>query len=187
MRRSAIRGILSALPILVGGCNQDASVPTEPVQPQFALARTKRLRVDQSNTVSDGLGLSNGLYGQTFVPTTSNLAQVDLLLIVNQVPVGGVFTTVGLYADITQAPIDTTIAFVDAPAPGEVTRTIHYIFDPPVPLTKRQTYTIGWRGGTETSWVFAFGDHYLSGQAVMSDGSPVNPTADFVFTTYTLR
>ncbi len=187
MHRTVFPIMLAGVLFLVGGCSQDRSVPTVPAQAQFAKVASPVLKVDQSNSVSDGLGLGNGLYGQTFVPKANNLAQVDLLLIVNQVPSSGVETTLGLFRDITQAPTATTVAFVAGAAPGELHRTVSYTFDPPVPLDKKTTYTLGWYGPADASWEFGFGDSYPPGQVVLYDGNPLNPTADFVFTTYALK
>lgn len=191
MRGIVLQVMLAGVLFLVAGCEQDRSVPTAPAtapaQAQFGKVASPKLKVDQSNNVSDQLGLGNGLYGQTFVPKADNLAQVDLLLIVNQVPSSGVETTVGLFTDITQAPIATTVAFVEGAVPGELRRTISYGFDPPVPLDKKTTYTIGWYGPAEASWEFAFGDPYPPGQVVLYNGVPLNPIADFVFTTYALK
>jgi hypothetical protein len=126
------------------------------------------------------------LWGQTFLPKAKNVAQVDLLLIVNQVFVD-VDTTVGVFTDITQPPIATTQAVVAAATPGELRRTTSYTFKPPVPLEKRVSYAIGLFAPSNTSWESAFGDPYPRGQAVGSDGVPINPPADFAFTSHELK
>jgi hypothetical protein len=150
---------------------------------------SQKLKVDQSNTVTspEGLGLGHALYGQTFVPRAHNLAQVDLLLTVNILQSPGAMTTVGLFSDITQPPLATASAFVTPPAPGELARTVSFRFDPPIPIDRGTTYTIGWYGPPDNIWwQFSYGDPYPRGQAVGPDGVPLNPSADFVFTTYRL-
>jgi hypothetical protein len=151
--------------------------------PVESAAKKKDLKVDQSNSVSDQLGLGYGLYGQTFTPKAKNLCQADVLLIVNQVQVG-LNTTLGLYTDITKAPVASTSAMVEPRAPGEMDRTISYRFDPPVPLERGATYTLGLSMPPGLTWEFAYDDPYPRGQAVGSDGVPVDPAADFVFTTW---
>ncbi len=192
-----MRTTLATVCLVVGtfvGCTNDNPVAPTVDSPKSAAIATSsatvkvgsakgRLRVDQSNNVSDQLALGYGLYGQTFTPAAKNLAQADVLLIVNQVTVG-LNTTLGLYTDITKVPVATTSALVEPPAPGELDRTISYRFNPPVPLEKGATYTLGLYMPPGLTWEFAYGDPYPRGQAVGSDGVPVNPAADFVFTTW---
>ncbi|HSL71383.1 MAG TPA: hypothetical protein VK864_14145, partial [Longimicrobiales bacterium] len=59
-----------------------------------------------------------------------------------------------------------------------------FVFDPAVPLVKGASYTIGLYAPADVSWEFAFGDPYPQGQVVLYDGTPLNPTAEFVFITY---
>jgi len=173
--------------LFLGGCQADDAI-TEHSPTGVQFARAGKLKVDQSNPVSDpqGLGVCNGLYGQTFVPAERNLAQVDLLLTVNQIGAGGDATTVGLYADITQAPLATTSVTVAEHQPGELSRVVTYTFATPIPVQKGTTYTIGWQG-TVACWQFSFGDPYPKGTLVGSDGTPGNPPADFYFVTYTAK
>ncbi len=175
--------VLAGVPLLLASCAAERPAPVAPDGASFAKAAASKLRVDQSNTVSDGLGLGNGLYGQTYVPGAKNLGQVDLLLQINLLTVA-VTTTVGLFSDITQPPLATTSALIAPAVPGELNRIVSFAFDPPVPLVKGATYTIGLYAPFNVSWEFAFGDAYPAGHVVLSDGSPLNPTADFVFVTY---
>ena len=145
-----------------------------------------KLKVDQSNNTTDGLSLCNGLWGQTFVPRAKNLARVDLRLTINnlteQTP-----TTAALHTLITGTPIATTTTLVAPHAPGELSRTVAYSFDPPIHLTKDTTYTLAFMAPPDACWEFTFIDPYPSGDAVLSDGTPLNPAADFVFATYELK
>lgn len=182
--------LLLTVAFFASGCEQDRSGLTEPTDAQFA--KSSKLKVDQSNTVTDHLGL-DGFVGQTFVPKENNVAQVDVLLITNQIPAAGVMTTVGIYRDITQAPIATTVSLIGPAVPGEVERVVSYSFDPPVPLDKGAEYTLGFDsprgedGLYDVSWEFSYGDTYRQGQAILSDGLPLNPTGDFFFITYALK
>lgn len=184
MRRIAHPLILASLALLVAGCEQHRDDPTAPAQVRFAKEALPKLKVDQSNDASDQLGLTDGLYGQTFTPKAKNLAQVDLLVIINNLQ-SPVEATVGLFGDITQEPLGTTVAIVEPPQPGQLNRTVSFVFDPPLPLDKKTTYTIGLYAPMLVSWEFAFGDPYPGGQVVLYNGTPLNPIADFVFTTYT--
>lgn len=147
--------------------------------------------IDQAQTITDHLGLSGGsLWGQTFVPAASNLAQVDLLFMATNVPPEGITSTVGLYRDITQPPIATADAVLTPPAPGVLDITVSFRFSPPVPLEPGTSYTIGWYGppvspsGAVMSWNFTYQNPYASGEVVNYANVPLNPPADFVFTTY---
>lgn len=184
--RANWRLVLVGVPLLLVSCEAERSAPTGPDRASFAKAPASKLKVDQSNSVSDGLGLGNGLYGQTYVPGAKNLAQVDLLLQINLLT-AGVTTTVGVFTDITQPPLATTSTLIAPAAPGELNRVVSFAFDPPVPLVKGASYTLGLYAPFNVSWEFAFGDAYPAGQVVHSDGSPLNPTADFVFTTYSSK
>jgi hypothetical protein len=179
------------IPVLAAACEPGKALPTEGATPLAASSSEREdqrtLVVDQSNLVTDHLGLGNGLYGQTFAPRAKNLAQVDLSFIVNQVPPGGVVTTVGIFTDITQPPLATAQALVAAPAPGELFRTVSFQFNRPVKLKKGRSYLIGAYMPATLSWEFAFGDAYPAGQVIMPDGTPLNPIGDFVFTTYQLK
>jgi len=185
MGRIVLALTLVGASLLVTSFEGYSAPPAEPPP----VVPSPRLKVDQSNLVTspEGLGLGNGLYGQTFVPKAHNLAQVDLLLTVNVLRPEGAQTTIGLFADITQPPIATATAFVGGPAPGELARFISFRFDPPIPLAKKTVYTIGWYGLPDLSWQFSFGDPYPPGQVVLYDGTPLNPPADFVFTTFSLK
>jgi hypothetical protein len=152
--------------------------------------------VDQSNLVTsaEGLGM-NGVWGQTFVPKAPNLAQVDLLLTVNQLGPAGATTQVGLFTDLTGTPIATATplatatTFVAGHAPGELARFVSFRFDPTVPLAKKTTYTIGWYGTanlSDLSWQFSYGNPYPAGQMLDYNGAP-SSSADFVFVTHTLK
>ena len=186
MHRSSTLVTLTALAVLVGACYDDRTTAPEPGGPRYTKV-SQRLRVDQSNATSDGLGLSNGFYGQSFVPRTSNLARADIRLIVNQVPAEGTYASLGLYTDMNHPAVDSLIVFVAPPAPGEIDRVISYVFAAPIPLVKGATYILGWHGDATTSWEFTYSNAYTSGQALLSDGTPLNPSADFVFTTYALK
>ena len=194
MRVGVVLVTLIGVSFLVARCDRSLS-PAAPSSAQVGnvasvpatAARTGgKLRVDQSNSVSDGLSLCSGLRGQTVTPRAKNLAQVDLLLTINTLQ-SDVMTTVEVFTEITQAPVATTQALVRAAAPGELRRAISYQFDPPVSLEKKGTYTIGFHALTDACWEFAFGDPYPGGQAVLADGTSLNPPADFVFTTYELK
>jgi hypothetical protein len=180
---------LALISTLVGVCLLVACIVAAATMAGGPSAPSSKLRVDQSNLVTspEGLGLSNGLYGQTFVPKATNLAQVDLLLTVNQVPAGGAACSVGLYGTITSTPIATASVSVAPPVPGELARMVSFRFDPVVPLARKTLYTLGWTGPSTLSWQLSFGDPYPAGQVVLYDGTPLNPAADFVFTTYTLK
>jgi hypothetical protein len=146
-----------------------------------------RLVLDQSNFVQDGLGI-NGFMGQTFMPKAKNVAQVDLRFIVNQIPPEGVDIEIGIYTDITEEPIATTTTHVAPPGIGELERTVSFQFIPPVLLRKGMTYTIGCNDDLHlAAWTFGFNDPYPLGQAVLYDGTALNPPADFYFATYELK
>jgi hypothetical protein len=140
--------------------------------------------VDQFNATNDLIGLANGLYGQTFVPQAPNVAMVEISCIVNLVPLGGLEATVGIFTDITLPPIATAVTHVEPPAPGEVRRTLGFTFDPPVRLIPNTAYTLGFYAPAAMSWDLAFADPYAPGKAVVFNGAPINPPADFVFATY---
>jgi hypothetical protein len=184
MLRTMLRLTFPGVVLLLGGCGPDGSI-ADPSPTSVQLAKGAKPKVDQSNRVSDpaGLGVCNGLYGQTFVPQAKEVSQVDLLITVNQIGAGGDPTTVGVYSDITQSPIATTSVTVGPAAPGELSRVVSYVFANPVPVQKGTTYTIGWTGVT-SCWQFSFGDAYPQGTAVLFDGSALNPPADFWFVTY---
>ena len=148
-------------------------------------AKEPKYKVDQSNDVSDGFGPANGLYGQTITPRAHNLARVDVLLIINNLE-SPVETTVGLFTHITQEPLGTTSTIIQPHEPGELNRTVSFVFDPPLPLDKQTTYTIGLYAPSQVAWELALGDPYRGGQAVIYNGTPLS-NADFVFTTYTLK
>jgi hypothetical protein len=170
--------------LLLAGCQADGAITGySPAAIQFASA--PKLKVDQSNPVSDpeGLGFCNGLWGQTFVPQEKNLARVDLLITVNQLEAGEA-TTVGLYTDITQAPIATSSVTIDPHQPGELSRVVSYTFATPVPVQKGTTYTIGWQGAL-SCWQFSRGDPYPRGTLAFADGSL--GTGDFYFITYSSK
>jgi hypothetical protein len=156
-------------------------------------AAPRTLSVDQSNTVTDHLGMTGGLWGQTFVPNAGNLAQVDLLVIATDIPAEGLSSRVGLFQDITQPPIAMADATLAGPIAGTRDVTVSYRFDPPVALVGGTLYTLGWYGpptgpaGATMSWEFTYQAPYAPGQAVNSSNVALNPTADFVFTTYSAR
>jgi len=176
---------LTTIAVLVGACGEGRATLTEPHQAGFTKV-SSQFKIDQSNTMSDGLGLGNGFYGQSFVPKATNLAKVDVLLIVNQVPAEGSWTSLGLYTDMNQPAVDSVLVNVGPPQPGELQRVVTYLFNAPVPLLKGTTYILGWHG-TSTSWEFTYTDAYPKGQALLYDGTPLNPSADMVFTTYALK
>ena len=186
MRNSTFLLTLASLVLLGIGCGQDAPTPTGSTEPQNVNFKKAPFAVDQSNAVTDNLGLSIGPYFQTFVPQTRKLAQVDLRLIINDVT-SPVTTTVGLYTNVQESPVAVVSVVVQPAAPGELYRTISYVFDPAPKLVPGTTHAIGWTGTSVTSWLFGFGDNYAAGAALNGDGTPVNPPADFVFTTYSPR
>jgi hypothetical protein len=72
--------------------------------------------------------------------------------------------------------------------------TVSFTFNPPAVIQKAAAYTIGGYGktadpvtGAVMSSEFAHSDPYSSGQAVDSTNVPLNPPADRLFTTDTLR
>ena len=185
MHRAANLLNLASVVLLAGGCRADPAPLTEPHQPVLTKVSSP-YKADQSNTTSDGLALANGFYGQSFVPRADNLAKVDVLLIVNQVPPEGSLTSLGLYTTMIQPAVDSVLVNVAPPQPGEVERVISYVFSTPLPLVRGTTYILGWHG-TTTSWEFTYTDAYPKGQALLYDGTPLNPSADLVFTTYALK
>ena len=195
MRGIARSLVLASAPLLFTACDVDGPQSTPPADLRFASASpnaqtSSKLKLDQSNLVTDHLGTSNGRWFQTFVPKTDNLARVDLLLIVNQVGALGETSTCYLFTDITQPPVDSASVTVTPPIPGEIERTVSYRFgvsNPLTPLSKGTTYAIGIDASSTLSWEFAYGDPYPAGQAIGADLLPVNPSADFVFTTYALK
>ncbi len=143
------------------------------------------IRVDQSNTVSDGLSYGSGtLYGQTFQPTGDTLVQVDLRFTANNLTAPAT-TIVGIYRDITLPPIAAETVTV-APPLSDLRPVISYRFRYPIPIDPNVTYTIGWYSpqGSNLAWELSQQDPYPRGQAVGADGTPINPPTDFVFTTY---
>jgi uncharacterized protein YjbI with pentapeptide repeats len=133
---------------------------------------------------SDPHAFGWALWGQTFVPQTRNVAQLDLAFIANNVPPEGVWTTAGIFGDITQPPIATADTFV--PPGGAPLPTVSYRFDPPVPVQPNTTYTIGFYAPPPPSvtWMFTWGNTYSQGQAFYGTGLPLDPSIDFVFATY---
>jgi hypothetical protein len=186
MPRNARLATLIALVLLAGACRDDRAALTEPRQPAYTNVRDQ-LKVDQSNTTTDHLGLANGFYGQSFVPRADNLARVDVLLIINQVPAEGTYTSLGLYTSMNQPAIDSVIVYVAPPQPGEIERVVSHVFSSPLPLVKGATYILGWHGTSATSWELTQTDAYPRGQALLYDGTPLNPSSDMVFTTYALK
>lgn len=192
MRRLVVTLMLVGVLLLVAG----SAAPAWSAGPPAPSASSAKLKVDQANLVTspEGLGM-DGVWGQTFVPKAPNLAQVDLLLTVNQLGPAGATTTVGIFADLTgtpiaaATPIATATAFVPDNAPGELARFVGFSFDPAVPLAKKTTYTIGWYGRpipSDLSWQFSYDNPYPAGQMLDYSGAP-SSSADFVFITYTLK
>jgi hypothetical protein len=115
--------------------------------------------------------------------------QADLRFIATNIPPQGLTSRVGVFRDITQAPLATADATLMPPPVGTNEATVSFLFDPPVPLQPGTQYTLGWYGnpgtnGAVMSWEFTFQNAYANGQVVDSSNVPLNPPADFAFTTY---
>jgi len=79
---------------------------------EVASVSSPKLKVDQSNTVSDGLGLDNGFYGQTYVPKAKNVARIELLLQINNLQ-EDVPVVLGLFTELADGtPLNPTADFV---------------------------------------------------------------------------
>jgi hypothetical protein len=112
------------------------------------------------------------------------VAAVALAFMVSHVPDAGVTCTVGIYPSMTEAPLATTTAFVEKRL-GESSRTVVFRFDPPVPVVPGESYAIGRQCPEGVSGYFSWGDPYPYGSVIAPGGSP-QPTADFIFGTYSL-
>jgi hypothetical protein len=131
--------------------------------------------------------MGGGVFGQTFQPNAQNLTQVDASFLVNAMPLSG--GSLILLLDSAGSTVDSLgPLLVPGPSPGELFRTVSFQFSSPHPLNPLETYTIFILMSGGMTWEFAYESDqavpYSRGQAVIYDGTPINPPADFVFTTY---
>ena len=153
---------------------------------------TPLLQIDQVNDVptdtSGGCGATTeGSLFQSFTPSTSNLAAVDLRL-----RAGGSFPSEGIATgiNIRSGTVDgsvlgTATAFVSGPQATGPQPVVRFQFSPPVSLVPGETYVIEWitPGDVILTWVVAEGDPYPGGTAFGCSGQAIE-NEDFIFTTY---
>ena len=149
--------------------------------------------IDQSNIVDTGTSWSCvigapadcSLY-QSFTPSSSSLTRVDLYL-----RPGGSFP--GTFQNeiriLQGSPAGTEIARASTNVTSSGVAT--YVFMPPLILNPENEYVIQWvnppgSSGTILSWLAATTDTYPRGQAFGTNGAPISPANDFLFTTYAL-
>ena len=152
---------------------------------------TPLLTIDQVNAASAeksrGCGATQGSLFQSFTPSVTNLAAVDLRLRAGgSFPSEGIETTVtirsgGVGGDV----LGTRTAFVSGPQPTGTELTVRFQFGPLLPLVPGEPYIIEWTtpGDAILTWMVAEDNPYDVGIAFGCSGQGIEDE-DFIFTTY---
>jgi hypothetical protein len=140
---------------------------------------------------SRGCGTSRRSLFQSFTPSASILAAVDLRLRAGgRFPGTGYDTTIRIKSGTPEGPVlrnATATTFVPGPQVPGAQLAVCFEFSAQIPVTPGDTYVIEWisppEGGPILSWLFAEDGSYPGGTAFGCTKRAI-PDGDFIFTTY---
>jgi len=156
---------------------------------------------DQVNDYSSGIsfvpgigqGIPNRMF-QTFTPSVSSLAAVDLLLREDiDFPNDGYTTTINIRelspsGSLLGPILGIATAFIPGPKVLALQVTVRFLFSTPINLIPGQMYVIEWITPPQQfslSWMAGYHNPYIYGSGYAPFQEPLPLDADLVFTTYT--